>query len=309
LSLDEIERLSSSMGSLLWLAFSGGEVFLRDEIVDITKIFYERNRPSIILFSTNGILTDTIERDIEQIIRYCKKSRVVVKLSLDGPESSNDRIRGKGSFKKTMETYRRLKGFVKAYPNFELGINTVFCKANQDLMDELMDFVRSLDGIKTHTVSLIRGTVLNNELKDIDVERYHETITKMESDLRYKRANIYSFRGARLKVAQDILQRRYIYKTLVERRVLMPCYAGRLSIVLTEGGDVYPCESFQMRLGNVRDYEYNIKGLLKAVNSREMVSSINERGCYCTHECYLMINILFNPRMLPLLLQEYLRLM
>ena len=31
LSLEEIERISSSLGSLLWLAFSGGEIFLRKD--------------------------------------------------------------------------------------------------------------------------------------------------------------------------------------------------------------------------------------------------------------------------------------
>jgi len=33
LSLDEIRSISSSMGKLLWLAFSGGEIFLRDDIL------------------------------------------------------------------------------------------------------------------------------------------------------------------------------------------------------------------------------------------------------------------------------------
>jgi radical SAM protein with 4Fe4S-binding SPASM domain len=308
LSIDEIEKVSSSIKNLLWLAFSGGEIFLRDDIVEITRIFYERNKPSIILFSTNGILTDTIERDIGSILKYCKKSTVVVKLSLEGLEEVNDRIRGDGCFKKTIETYKRLRRFIREYPNFELGINTVFCKENQDHMDELIEYVKGLNDIKTHTVSLIRGSVFNGRLKDIDTGRYLKTIERMESLLRNKEASIYRFRGSRLKAAQDILQRRIIYNTLIQQRQLIPCYAGRINIVLTETGDLYPCESFDMRLGNVRENDYDISKVLKMQEARKTIESIKKNGCYCTHECYLMTNILFNPRMYPSLIKEYLRL-
>ncbi|GAB4545235.1 MAG: radical SAM protein [Thermodesulfovibrionia bacterium] len=310
LSLDEIEKVSSSMKNLLWLAFSGGEVFLRDDIVDITRIFYEQNKPSIILFSTNGSLTDTIEDAVGSIIRYCKKSTIVVKLSLDGHEALNDRLRGKGSFRRAMETYNRLRRYVREYPNFELGVNTVFCKDNQDSMDEVIDLVKGLDDIKTHTVSLIRE-IKDSGFKiqeDIDIDKYHKTIKRMESEIRAGDATIYRFRGARLKSAQDILQRRFIYKTLLNRRQLIPCYAGRLNIVLTETGNLYPCESFRMGFGNVREYGYNIKGLLNTKHSKRILSLIKNRDCYCTHECYLMTNILFNPAMLPVLLLEYMRL-
>jgi hypothetical protein len=37
------------LGRLLWLAFSGGEIFLLDDLVDIAKTFYGNNTPAIIL--------------------------------------------------------------------------------------------------------------------------------------------------------------------------------------------------------------------------------------------------------------------
>ncbi|NIS73728.1 MAG: radical SAM protein, partial [Deltaproteobacteria bacterium] len=52
LSLDEIGTISSSFGKLLWLAFSGGEIFLRNDLADITRVFYENNKPAIILLPT-----------------------------------------------------------------------------------------------------------------------------------------------------------------------------------------------------------------------------------------------------------------
>ena len=38
LSIDEIERIAPQLGKLLWLAFSGGEIFLRSDLVEIKKL-------------------------------------------------------------------------------------------------------------------------------------------------------------------------------------------------------------------------------------------------------------------------------
>jgi radical SAM protein with 4Fe4S-binding SPASM domain len=302
LTLGEIERISASIGNLLWLAFSGGEIFLRNELVEITKVFYERNKPAIILFPTNGLLTDLIKEKIEAILKYCRKSTIVVKLSVDGPETLHDAMRGReGSFQKTMETYVALGDLLDEYPNFDLGINTVFCSANQDRMDEIIEYVKGLDNIKTHTVSLIRG----RGLKEIDIEKYRKTINQLAENLKKKVTSIYRFRGARLKAAQDIVQRRLIYETEKQRKKLINCYAGRLNLVLTETGDLYPCESFTMKMGNVRDNGYDIKKILRSTQARNILSQIKDKGCFCSHECYLMTNILFNSRLYPVLLREY----
>lgn len=309
LSLGEVEKLSSSIGRLLWLAFSGGEIFLRDDLVEITRVFYEKNRPAIILLPTNGLLTDVIREKTDAILEYCRKSTIVVKLSLEGLEYLHDSIRGiRGGFQRAMQTYMVLAELLERYPNFELGINTVFCSANQGNMDELIEFANRLERIKTHTVSLIRGKVSDARLKEIDISKYYELIKKLESNLKKGVSSIYRFRGARFKAAQDILQRRLIYETIVKRRRLVPCYAGRLNLVLTESGDLYPCESLAMRIGNVREIGYDIKRLLKTEQARTVIHSIQDNGCYCTHECYFMTNIFFTPSMYPALLKEYLQL-
>jgi radical SAM protein with 4Fe4S-binding SPASM domain len=306
LSLDEIEKISSSLDKLLWLAFSGGEIFLRNDIVEITKIFYEKNKPAIILFPTNGLLTDIIKEKIEEILDYCRKSTIVVKLSLEGLEDLHDSARGvKGSFQKTMRTYGALRKLLDVHPHFDLGINTVFSSSNQDHMDELIEFVNGLEGIRTHTVSLIRGTVSDKELKAIDSEKYLKTISRLASNLKRKISGTYNFKGAKVKAAQDILQRRMIYHTLKRKKQLIPCYAGRLNLVLTETGEVYPCESFTMEMGNVRDNNYDLAKILQNNKAQKYLRSIQAKDCYCTHECYFMTNILFNPSMYPALLKEY----
>jgi MoaA/NifB/PqqE/SkfB family radical SAM enzyme len=309
LTLDEVEKVSRSMGDLLWLAFSGGEVFLRDDLVDLSRVFYSNNKPAIMLFPTNGLLPELIRERTERILMDCRRSVIAIKLSLDGLRERHDSLRGKpGSFDKTLETYRFLRELVDKYPNFELGVNTLFCSENQDEMDEIITFVTGMENVKTHTISMVRGDLRNEGYKRVDFGKYSRAIEKLESNLKSGTSKTYRFRGGRVKAAQDILQRRLIHRTMMEGRRLIPCYAGRLNIVLTETGDVFPCEIIPEAFGNVRDYGYDVGEVMHSDKARKALASIRNNRCHCTHECYFMTNILFNPRLYPLLAREYIQL-
>ncbi len=309
ISRQEIERLALSLGRLLWVAFSGGEVYLRDDIVDISRIFYKWNKPTIFLYSTNGLTPDLIKNKTEKILQHCPNSVVAVKLSLDGLGTEHDNLRGiRGSFEKVMETHHQLSKLLNKYPNFELGINTVFCAANQDHINKIFEFVKGLDHVRTHTLSIIRGKLKDESLKNVDLAKYHAAVEAMEKDLKKKSTGRYHFLGARLKSAQDILQRHLIYQTMLRQKRVLPCYAGRLNLVLTETGDVYPCELLDQKIGNIKNYNYNMQKLLQSGQAKKIRREVRENRCFCSHECYFMTNILFNPKMYPLLIKEYLQL-
>ena len=132
-------------------------------------------------------------------------------------------------------------------------------------------------------------------------------ITKMELNLKKGMLNTYAFSGAKFKAAQDIIQRRLIYETMLQKKRQIPCYAGKLNLVITETGEVYPCESFSGRLGNIRQSGYDLSRLLTTEQALEVIHQIEGNGCFCTHECYCMTNILFNPSMYAAVLKQYLK--
>jgi len=308
-SLEEVRRTAPSLGRLLWLAFSGGEPYLRADLVALSRAFYDANRPAILLYSTNGLLPERIVDTTEQILAQCRNSTVAVKVSLDGIGAEHDRLRATpGSFERAVQTYRMLAKLRERHPNLELGVNTVFLRDNQERMDALIDFVRGLPGPAVHTISLARGEPRDACCRDVDPARYLRAAARLEADLKARASATYRFNGARLKAAQDIVQRRLIHATLLERRRQIPCYAGRLNLVLTQGGEVFACEMSAASLGNVRDYGYDVRRLLAAPAARETRRAIAEGACHCTHECYFITNILFNPRLYPALAREYLRL-
>ncbi len=143
-------------------------------------------------------------------------------------------------------------------------------------------------------------------MEPVSPERY---LIELESNLKSNEAAKYRFRGARIKAAQDIVQRRLIHQTQIKRQQVIPCYAGRLTLVVTETGDVYPCESFTRHLGNIRAFDCNLRQILRSRQAAEAVAAIERKECFCTHECYMMMNILFNSRLYPSIFREYIGLM
>lgn len=307
LSLEEIGKLAPSFGRLLWLAFSGGEIFLRRDLVQIAEIFYTINKPSIMLFPTNGLMPELIRERIEQVLINSPKSVIVIKLSIDDLHERHDTLRNTPkSFEKTLQTYKALSPLLEKYPNFELGVNTVFCSENQHRMDEIIDYVEKMEHIHTHTISMIRGALNTQAYQhNLDYSLYSKAVDRLASNMKQSSSSTYRFNGAGIKAAQDVIQRRFIYQTLLEEKRQTPCYAGQLNVVMSESGDIYPCEILTDSFGNIRDYHYDIEQVLNSAEAKKSITDINAESCYCTHECNMMTNILLNPRHMPSLGREF----
>ena len=87
----------------------------------------------------------------------------------------------------------------------------------------------------------------------------------------------------------------------LEPHYISPCHAGGLFGIITASGLVYPCEILDSShmIGNIRDYNLNFKNLWLSNKAKEEVSFIRKTKCFCTHECFNQVNILFNPKYYP----------
>ena len=99
ISLVQFEKIATSLKHpLKTLHITGGEPFLRDDIVDIIKIFVDKNHTKDVTISTNGILVDKIVKECKIINKIVPELSVSV--SLDGLEKFHDKMRcKKGAFK------------------------------------------------------------------------------------------------------------------------------------------------------------------------------------------------------------------
>lgn len=309
LTVDEIEMISQSMDDLLWLLFSGGEIYVRRDLPDIVDCFYRNTHPVIITLPTNGVAPNLVVPMTEEILQRSPNSAIVCKVSLDGLYAEHDAIRATpGNFDKAMETWEGLRRLGEKYDNLQLGINTVFCSENQDKMDGIIDFVNALPGCETHTISLVRGSPSDDSYKRVDLEKYRRAIDRLETEMKGEEAKMYHFALARLKSAQDLVQRRLIYETVRQGRRQLPCYAGRIDAVMNEVGDVFPCEILPEKMGNVREAGYDFKKIFNSEQADRVRAKIHNTKCYCSHECYFVTNILFNPMMYGKVARQFLQL-
>ncbi len=299
LSAAEVEKVARSLSSpLLWLLLSGGEPFLHPEIEDICAAFYRHARPAFLVIPTNCLRPDAIVRSLEKIAVSCPRSTVVLKLSLDGWGEDHDRLRGvPGNFEGFLATGAAAARVRLRHPNLVLGVNTVILPQNFSRLSELKRKVVGLPWVNYHNFSLARGAGVDSRWTDVDPDEYRRFSLRLREEGRRAARGLFS--GEKFKAAQDFRQREIVFRVLQENRRQLPCYAGRLNLVLGERGDVYPCEMLPWKLGNVRESGYDLKAIISGEEARKCRRAIADglEACdRCTNECYLITNILFNPR-------------
>lgn len=103
-----VEHLKKLPTTLRDVNISGGEPFLRKDIVDILKTVRERLPAARIVISSNGFSTKLIEMRIIEILKHVPDVRVGI--SIDGLGEMHDKIRRiPNGFKKCMDTVDMLK--------------------------------------------------------------------------------------------------------------------------------------------------------------------------------------------------------
>lgn len=297
LTLEQISKISKSMGPLLWLALTGGEPFLRKDISEIARIFYKNNRPSIISITTNGMLTKSIEQEVPKICQNIGKANLFVYVSIDGFEKTHNDIRGNDkSFSSALESIETVKKLKKKHKNLNIATVTTISSVNQDEIIELAYFIRDKIRPDNMTINMIRGKPKSTPLGNVDLKKYNEFIDIRESAK--KEGKLKMNFGNMIISKKENLQKEIISEIFTKNHYVLPCQAGRISAVICETGDVYPCELLDMKMGNLHDADYNFRKIWKSKASKKIRSFIKDTRCYCTFECALTTNILFNPKQL-----------
>jgi radical SAM protein with 4Fe4S-binding SPASM domain len=283
LSAEEIRRLAMALPAQTYIMFTGGEPFLRKDIVKIVSHFYENGALNLHI-STNATLHERTISGIRQIALYARKARVIVVTSIDGPPEIHDAIRGsEGSYIRTIATTRKLVALKKGFPNLAVISNFTFTSFNQDYWKETIDFLRDDVKVDAVNIGLVRGRVKEKESKQLDLNKYWQANRYL---IQANRRNYFSPMIKGLTLFKEIEQVENIVK--IARDEPPPhyrCLAGRVFTVISETGDVYPCEMLDRKIGNLRDVDMDFMRLWRSEAAREITAYIDKRECLCTYEC------------------------
>ena len=290
LELEEIEKISTHFKKLLWLDIGGGEPFLRKDLPDICALF---NTNSISI-PTNGFAPTQIYEATKRI-KSMTKAEVTLSVSIDGFEETNDYIRERGYFAKSLETAKQLK----TIKGIRVKINTVLCEKNYNEMIDFMEFIRKFN-FDFHSIMFQRGTANFPETKCPSLDK----LSRIKNDIFKVWATYdYGFNSIERKILRNYQKTMYeaSLRVIKEKRQIPTCLAGRTHLVIYSNGDAAFCEMLKP-FGNIR--EKNLADLLNSKNAKTQKDTITRGNCYCYHNCNMIDNIALNPLQYPKLLSN-----
>ena len=296
LTLHEWESIFKSVGkNLFWVTMSGGEPFLRPDLAAITTSLYDLCGPAIINIPSNGLLTERISSVVQHIGHHCRKSQIIVNISIDEIGDKHDTIRGiPGSYARAVETFTALRSLKLS--NLSIGIHTVISRFN----------VKRIPEISRHLMMLKPDSYIT----EIAEEREElDTIGSNISPEYNDYANAVDFLQGQIKAADfnsvgkitRAFRMKYYdmaKKILLEKRQVIPCYSGFASAQISPDGDVWMCCIKAKSIGNLRDVNYDFSKVWFSPNADAIRKQIKNQECFCPLANAAYTNMLHNPKII-----------
>ena len=301
-TLAEFEKTFQSIGNApFWLTMSGGEPFLRKDIVDICKSAYENCRPKIINIPTNGILCDIIPNKVLQIAKNSPDAQIIVNLSIDEIGERHDEIRNvKKNFIRVTETFNRLKKL--SLPNLTVVIHTVISMYNVKNFQKVYEELNKLKPDSYITEIAEERVELGTIGREISpsTEDYCKAVDFLSRKIMEKQYNGISnitqaFRVKYYELAKKILK---------EKRQVLPCYAGFISGQIAPNGDVWACCIKAESMGNLRNANYNLDKIWFSNQAKKIRKAIRDKKCFCPLANASYTNMLVSYRTMSGILKD-----
>ena len=274
-STEELEPsvYSRIPSSLRTINITGGEPFLRSDLLEVITVIHDRVPGSRLVFSSNGLLTDRIVDTMMKIRSI--HPRAGVGISIDGLEQTHDRIRGvPGMFKRAVATVKSLKdrGFT------DLRIAMTVTAENQSEIIDVFELSRDL-GVE-FTITMAHGS-------DIYFGELDDTLNADRSVLLKETGELIR-RQLRSRHPKDWL-RAYHTKGMVDEEIKKyfetRCEAGRRYFFMSPKGDVFPCNALDLQVGNISS-----AASLDEMFTSSMEKRVGRAVRSCRKGCWMICN-------------------
>lgn len=289
LSFSEIERFVSKPNGFSWVNLTGGEVTLRDDLVDICRLFSKHSPLFLLNFVSNGLAPKLILEKAKEIVSL-PIPKIMIGLSLDGPESVNDDIRGvQGDWKKVVEAYRGLRELAKKHRHFRTYLGYTLSPLNHE---SFSDFYATL---KTEIPDLTPHDIHLNFFHQSSHYYHLEGEKTLAPSSVATIENVEKLRNRFSLNPVDFLESEYLRlakQWLKTGKTPVPCHAVRTSCFVDSWGNVFPCTIYDKKLGSLRENDYDLNRILNsplADEARSDAEKLHCPNCWTPCEAYQMI--------------------
>ena len=220
--------------NIMEVTITGGEALLVKTLPEIVALLIE-NDIKVNIF-TNAILLEKFEKELIDILGYIPFDSLDFFISIDGLEESHEKIRGKGTFKKTINNIKLVVS-----KGYRVTTNSVLSKLNYKDIPKLYEMLCKIGVYKIQISNLIDSGSANSNMK-LNKEEQDGFIKELKKVLRKLDM------GSKLLYAQmpDEECNSEIYllnKDKVEylQTEKWKCSAGIGKCTIDYNGDVYCC--------------------------------------------------------------------
>jgi len=281
LGLKEYEKIFKNIGQSPYeIILTGGEPFLKKEIVQICQLADKYLKPKIIIIPTNGLLFGLIPQKVEEILSELPETKIVVNLSLDGIGSLHDKIRGvQGNFEKVLKTFNSLENIAIKNKNLDLKVHTVISKFN----------VKEIPRIYRYIKSRFNSSFITEIAEErVELRNIGSGITPLTTDyvkaIDFLLSEIEKEQFSGLDKITQVLRIEYyklVKKVLLNKKQAIPCLAAIASAQITPDGEVWACCIKSESMGNLREANYSFRDIWQSEKARDIRRMIKQRKCYC----------------------------
>lgn len=305
LSVEEIEKIFRSVGRVYFFNISGGEPFLRKDIVDIVRVGCEQLKPSVVHIPTNALSPQRIATLTEEILigmrTWSPGTKLTLKPSFDGVGEFHDWVRGiPGNYKKLIHTLQLLRDLRERYDHLRVGVGTVISTMN---IDRLPDIIAEGERFAVDTY-ISEVAEERDEMRNVGTgitpshEAYGDAIQQFR-DMTFDRLK----EASGLELLTQGMRHHYYEITrrwLRDRKQVIPCYGGISNAHISAYGDLWPCAILagSRSMGNLKDVDYDFWRLWHSSRADEVRASIKAGECDCPLANQAYANMLLSPRAL-----------
>lgn len=266
------------------IIFSGGEPFLREDLLEILEFALSKKIENVALI-TNGLLLD--EQVIERLIKI-KLTHITV--SLDGIEKTNDAIRGEGTFKKIVDNLDRLIFYKEKLSSRlpTIGINFTIMNKNITDMLEMVKFASQ----KKYNAIIFQPVLFSNismhEKKSNVLWPSQENLPKLEKAISKLIKLKTSSSGLDINTDISILKAIPDYFRGETLSGDFKCYEAIKRIVITCAGKVWSCMGIY---GDLK--KDNLEKIWFSQEAAQTRGKIKHCFAHCLQDCvYLPADIM-----------------
>jgi MoaA/NifB/PqqE/SkfB family radical SAM enzyme len=262
--------------SLRSINVSGGEPFLRDDLVEIVSVMREACPEARVVISTNGLMPERVEEMASRM------GDVAIRVSVDAVGTAHDELRGiPDAYEKALDTVKRLKALGLS----DLGLAATATEDHPGELTRVRQKAAELDlefaASAAHSSPIFLG--------EHEGERPHSegAVSEIAGVMRDLLASSRPKDWAKAYYMRGLID----YVRGKPRR--LRCRAGIDFFFLDPWGDVFPCNISGTLMGNIRDGGF-------AEIQRRTAALVREKVAACPNQCWMICTVAPPMRRRPL---------